>query len=308
MSTEERWTTERMPDLSGKITVVTGANSGIGYETARAFAEEGATVVMACRNLEKASAAAQSILDDAPAADLSVIPLDLADLDAVHVFAAAFDARYERLDILVNNAGIMIPPFAQTEDGFELQFGVNHLGHFALTGLLLHHLLATPGSRVVNVSSGAHRGGSGTIAFDNLNAEKGYSPFAAYAQSKLANLLFTLELNRRFESAGADALATAAHPGWTATGLQRGLVRFVSRFIGQSPAMGALPTLYAATAPDVEPNAYYGPGGLMEMRGYPTEVDTSAAAKDEHLAARLWQESEEMTGVRYAALDSRVAD
>ncbi len=294
-----KWTTADIPDLTSKVIIVTGANSGIGYETAKALAEKGATVVMACRNLDKASAAEKSIRQDVNAALLEIMQLDLADLASVHQFAAAYKTKYDRLDVLVNNAGIMIPPFTQTKDGFEVQFGANHLGHFALTGLLLDTLLATPQARVINVSSSAHRMGSGTIDFDNLNAEKGYKASGAYAQSKLANLLFTLELNRRFVEIGSDVLAAAAHPGWTVTGLQKGFVHGISRVIGQKPAMGALPTLRAAVDPAVQRNDYYGPGGMMEMRGYPKQVDKSDAAKDADLARQLWDVSEQLTGVHY---------
>ncbi len=294
-----KWTTKSIPDLTGEVAIVTGANSGIGYETAKAFSEKGATVIMACRSLDKAQAAADRIRQDVPAANLDIICLDLADLAAVRDFAETFKARYDRLDILVNNAGIMIPPYTRTRDGFEVQFGANHLGHFALTNLLMDRILATPEARVVNVSSMAHRMGGGTIDFDNLNAEKGYSASGAYAQSKLANLLFTRELNRQFEVVAADAVAASAHPGWTVTGLQRGLMHSLSRVVGQSPPMGALPSLYAATAPDVQPNDYIGPRNLMEMRGYPKKVDMSAAAKNPALATRLWQVSEELTGIQH---------
>jgi NAD(P)-dependent dehydrogenase (short-subunit alcohol dehydrogenase family) len=198
---------------------------------------------------------------------------------------------------LINNAGIMIPPYTETKDGFEVQFGANHLGHFALTGYLIDIILATPKARIVNVSSSMHH--RGTIDFDNLNAEKGYNAREAYAQSKLANLLFTLELNRHLQETGTDAMATSAHPGWTATNLQRGLLHTVSRVIGQSPPMGALPTLRAAVDPEAQPDDYYGPGGFMEMRGHPVKVEPSAAAQDAGLARKLWTVSEQMTAVSY---------
>jgi len=296
----EHWTTSDIPDMSGKVVIVTGANSGIGYETARALARKGASVVMACRNLEKANAAASEIALGDPDAVLDIIQLDLADLDSVRSFADTFKSRYAQLDLLINNAGVMVPPFTRTADGFELQFGANHLGHFALTGLLLERLLETPQARIINVSSGAHRMGSGTIDFDNLNAEKGYSASAAYAQSKLANLLFTLELNRRLKALGSDVIAASAHPGWTVTGLQRGFMHTISRIFGQQPEIGAMPTLLAATDPGVQRDDYYGPDGFMEMRGYPIKVGSSAAANDPELARRLWDVSEELTGIRYA--------
>ena len=210
----------------------------------------------------------------------------------------AFSTSYDRLDCLINNAGVMVPPYTQTEDGFELQFGANHLGHFALTGLLLEKLLTTPSARIVNVSSSAHR--TGQIQFADLQWEQGYRASAAYGQSKLANLLFTLSLNSRLREAGVDTLAVAAHPGWTYTNLQRGIVRAASRVIGQSAAMGALPTLYAAVAPDVAGNDYVGPGGFMELRGYPKAAVRSAAARDAAVAERLWQVSEQLSGVVYS--------
>ena len=300
----KKWTVMNdMPEQTGRVTIVTGANSGIGYETAKALAEKGAVVIMACRSLEKATTAKTNIEQDLPNAQLDIIQLDLADLHSVAQFATTFKEKYDRLDLLINNAGIMIPPFTKTKDGFEVQFGANHLGHFALTSHLLDTLVATPNARVVNVSSSAHRMGAGTIDFDNLNAEKGYSASAAYAQSKLANLLFTRELNRYFTQANVDTMATSAHPGWTVTGLQRGAMHMLSRVVGQSPPMGALPTLMAATDPNAKPNDYYGPSGFMEMRGYPEKVGSSDAAKDNALAKKLWTVSEEMSGVAYASVN-----
>lgn len=295
----EKWTTNNIPDLTGRIAIVTGANNGIGFETAKALAEKGAEVVMACRNMDKAHAAANKILQNAVNAKLTVMHLDLADQASVRDFTAAFRVNYTSLDLLINNAGVMIPPLTITKDGFELQFGTNHLGHFALTGLLMDLILATPKARVVNVSSSAHRLGGGKINFDNLNAEKSYNPADAYAQSKLANLLFTRELNRHLAEIGSDVIATAAHPGWTVTGLQRGFMQTVSRIIGQVPAMGALPTLRAAIDPDLEPNDYCGPDGMLGMRGYPEKVSCSSAALDDELAGRLWIESEKLTGISY---------
>lgn len=294
----EPWTANDIPDLTGKTAIVTGANSGIGYETAKALAKKGAAVMMACRNLEKAQAAAREIGRADPHAQVEIIQLDLADLSSVRKFAETFKTRYAALDLLINNAGVMVPPFTRTVDGFELQFGANHLGHFALTGLLLDRLLGTPSARVVNLSSTMHY--FGAINFNNLNAEKNYSAAGAYAQSKLAALLFTLELNRHFVEIGADTIAAAAHPGWTVTGLQKGLMHSVSRVIGQQPAMGALPTLRAATDANVERNDYYGPGSWMEMRGYPRKVGAIRAASDAVVAKRLWDVSEELTGIRYA--------
>lgn len=293
------WTTEQIPSQKNRIVIVTGANSGIGYETAKALAAKGATVVMACRNLDKANEAAAKIRKTVSDADLDIIPLDLADLSSVRKFATLFNAKYSKLDLLINNAGVMVPPLTKTKDGFELQFGANHLGHFALTNLLLEKIMATPKARIVNVSSGVHH--QGKLDFENLNAEKGYAAWGAYAQSKLANLLFTLELNQRLAALNSDAIATAAHPGWTLTGLQNGVALWASRLLGQQAPMGALPTLYAATSADMKANDYAGPGGFQEMRGYPKKVDRSAAAKDPSVARRLWQVSEELTGMAITA-------
>lgn len=295
------WTAENIPNLTGKIAIVTGANSGIGYEMARALVHKEATVILACRNKDKGEAAVRQIVQEYPEAKAELLQFDLADLASVRRFAGEFTSHYDRLDILINNAGIMRPPFGKTADGFELQFGTNHLGHFALTGLLLDLITCTPQARVTTVSSGGERFG-GEIDFDNLNGEKEYDPGEAYGQSKLANLLFTYELQRRFEDAGVDTIAVAAHPGWTkATNLtvHWRMIRYLSPFIGQKPEMGALPALYAATAPDVQGGDYYGPGGWLELRGYPTKVQSSDRAHDTAVAAKLWTVSEELTGVRY---------
>ncbi len=303
-----RWSAADIPDQTGRVAVVTGANSGIGLETVKALANRGATLVMACRNLDKASAAAEEIRREVPAADLEVIPLDLASLASVRTFAESFKAKYDRLDLLVNNAGVMVPPYTTTEDGFELQFGANHLGHFALTGHLLERLLKAQGSRVVTVSSGAHR--MGEMDFENLQAEQGYKPWQAYGRSKLANLLFTLELQNRLEAADTDTIAVAAHPGGTKTNLQSNMSRLwrpLLNLIMQEPEMGALPTLYAAIAPDVRGNEYFGPSGFQEIRGYPTRVDSSEESQDVGVARQLWAESERLTGVRYAALEAAPA-
>ena len=293
------WIAAEMPSQTNRVAVVTGANSGIGFETTKALAAKGAKVVMACRNLQKADFAADRIRAQLPGAQLSVMHLDLADLASIHAFAEAFGRKFDKLNLLINNAGVMVPPFSKTKDGFELQFGANHLGHFALTGLLLPHIRATPWVRVINVSSGAHR--MGKLEFGNLQAEKGYKPWAAYGQSKLANLLFMRQLNVYFAREQLDALAAAAHPGYTGTNLQAtsGVFKFLNPVLGQKPEMGALPTLYAATAPDVKPNDYYGPDGFQEMRGYPEKVSMSADAQNSALAERLWRVSEKLTGVRY---------
>ncbi|MBN1303345.1 MAG: SDR family oxidoreductase [Anaerolineales bacterium] len=294
------WTAENIPDLTGKIAIVTGANSGIGYEIARALAGRHARVILACRNKDKGEAAVWQIVQEYPAAKAEWMQLDLSNLASVHRLADEFTRRHcGRLDILINNAGIMAVPFGKTVDGFELHFGTNHLGHFALTGLLLDSIINTPQARVVTVSSGGHR--FGRINFDDPNGEQNYDRQGAYAQSKLANLLFTYELQRRFEHAGLDTIAVAAHPGWTVTNLQAywWLLRVLNPFIGQKPKMGALPTLYAATAPEVQGGDYYGPSGWQELGGYPTKVQSSDRSHDQVAAAKLWTLSEELTGVRY---------
>jgi NAD(P)-dependent dehydrogenase (short-subunit alcohol dehydrogenase family) len=293
------WTAENIPDLTGEVAIVTGANSGIGYEMARALAAKQATVILACRNQDKGAAALRQIAQECPAAKADLMQLDLSDLTAVRRFAAEFARHYQRLDLLINNAGVMAVPFGKTADGFEVQFGTNHLGHFALTGLLLDLMIHTPQARIVAISSSGHR--FGTIDFANLNAEKGYDRQRAYAQSKLANLLFTYEMQLRLERAGVDTIAVAAHPGWTATNLQVHwrLVRILNPVVAQTPKMGALPALYAATALDVHGGEYYGPRGWQELRGYPTRVKSSGRSHDTAVAAKLWTISEELTGVRY---------
>jgi NAD(P)-dependent dehydrogenase (short-subunit alcohol dehydrogenase family) len=293
------WSAERLPEQSGRIAIVTGANSGIGFETARVLAEKGATVNMACRNLAKANPKADEIRERHPGAKVEVMQLDLADLESVRSFADAFRAKYDRLDLLINNAGVMVPPYGKTVQGFETQIGINHLGHFALTGALLDLLTDTPGSRVVNVSSMAHR--IGKIDFSNLNWDKGYNAQAAYGQSKLANLLFTYELQRRLKKAGKDTLSVAAHPGWTETNLQQhsSSFMFLNKFFAQDALMGALPTLYAAAEPDVHGAQYYGPSGFLEMNGPPKRVKSNKRSHDQNVAERLWHISEDLTGVRF---------
>lgn len=294
------WTLDNAPDLTGKIAIVTGANSGIGVDTVAGLAQKGATVIMACRDLQKARPVAAAIRQQGPGSRIEVMQLDLSDLNAVHAFADQFLRQYKQLDLLINNAGVMHPPYSKTAQGFEMQFGVNHLGHFALTGLLLGCLNQTPAARIVTVSSGSHR--FGVIDFDDLNWEKRtYAPNAAYGQSKLANLLFTYELQRRLSAAGQGTLAVAAHPGWTSTNLQKHTpaIMFLNPLLAQSAAMGALPTLYAAMAPDVQGGDYIGPNGFFEMRGYPTKVNSNARSHDMAVAARLWDVSEAATGMKY---------
>jgi len=293
------WSAEVLGDQSGRIAIVTGSNSGIGFETARVLAGKGATVVMACRNLEKANPKADEIRAAHPGADVEAMQLDLSDLGSVQRFAEAFRAKHSRLDLLINNAGIMVPPYGKTAQGFETQFGVNHLGHFALTGSLLDLITNTPGSRIVTVSSIAHY--MGRIDFADLNWEKGYRAQAAYGQSKIANLLFTYELQRRLAAAGKNTIAVAAHPGWTETNLQEHAkgVKFLNRFLAQEPLMGALPTLYAATEPGVNGAEYFGPRGFMEMNGPPKKVKSNRRSHDRNVAERLWNVSEELTGVHF---------
>jgi NAD(P)-dependent dehydrogenase (short-subunit alcohol dehydrogenase family) len=294
------WTFDDIPNQSGRTVIVTGANTGIGFETARALALKGAQVTLACRSLDKGRAAVNRILAESAEAAVSSEQLDLSDLRNVEAFARRFPDEHERLDLLILNAGVMVPPESKTAQGFELQFGVNHLGHFALVGALLPLVKATEGARVVVVSSTA--ASRGIMHFDDLQFEKrSYAPWQAYGQSKLANQLFTLELQRRLRAAGSSVLVTAAHPGWTATDLQRTtrLVRFLNRFVAMKPAQGALPTLRAATDPEANGGDYYGPTGFLQMRGYPKRVGMVKRAHDAGDAARLWEISENLTGVRY---------
>lgn len=303
------WTAQDIPDLSGDTALVTGANSGLGFHTSLQLARHGARVLMAARDESRAAAALAKLSAAVPAASVEAVALDLADLSSVRAAAQDVAGRCDRLDILVNNGGVMAPPYRQTVDGFELQLGTNHLGPFALTGLLVPLLLAAPGGRVVTVSSHAHR--TGGIAFDDLQSERSYLAMLAYSQSKLANLLFAAELDRRARAAGTSLISVAAHPGLAATKLMapragdgqgrlRGLATGIGfRVFGQSAARGALPQLYAATMPDVVGGEYFGPSRLGEWRGPPTRVDRGPAAKDASAGGRLWAVSEQLTGVTY---------
>jgi len=307
----KNWTTDDIPDLTGKVIIVTGSNSGLGFEEAKEFARKGAQTILACRSMDKAKAALAQMLAAVPNAPAEIMHLDLASQVSVHQFVSEFKKKYAKLDVLVNNAGIMMVPYSTTEDGFESQFGTNHLGHFALTGLLIDSLLNTSGSRVVNISSYAHRIGS--MDFTNLMYEggNGYSSTRAYGRSKLANLLFTYELQRRFEAIGADAIAVASHPGSSHTNLTSHIEnKWYSKLLNtllepmaQSAAMGALPTIRAAVDPNVKGGQYYGPDGFMEQRGYPVVVSSNRASHEATDARQLWQVSEQLTGVRYAQLD-----
>jgi NAD(P)-dependent dehydrogenase (short-subunit alcohol dehydrogenase family) len=296
-----KWTSDDVPGQQGRLAVVTGANTGLGFETARVLAARGASVVLAVRDTEKGKRAAARIAGTAPGANLMVQPLDLASLDSIRAAAGELRARHAGIDLLINNAGVMFPPKQTTGDGFELQLGTNHLGHFALTGLLLEQMLVVPGSRVVTVSSQAHRIRA-RINFDDLQSERSYSRVAAYSQSKLANLMFTYELQRRLSGAGTT-IAVAAHPGLAATDLARNspaiAAFFYERVLSQKAAMGALPVLRAATDPGVLGGQYYGPGGLFGARGYPKLAHSSGQSHDTAIQRRLWTVSEELTGVSF---------
>ncbi|MGI8904811.1 MAG: oxidoreductase [Solirubrobacteraceae bacterium] len=300
------WTAAEIPEQTGRVAVVTGANSGLGLATALELARAGAEVVIACRDTGKGRRAADEIVTEAPSAKLQVNRLDLADLASVRAFAARVRGEHPRLDLLINNAGGMAPPRRTSTDGFESQLATNHLGHYALTGLLLGTLLAAPRPRVVTVSSLAHR--TGRINFEDLQGERSYRNWRAYSQSKLANLLFCFELQRRASAAGTELLSLAAHPGYAATNLQsagpsawyeRAILTVANKTIGQSATMGALPTLYAATEPDLPGGTFAGPGDLRELRGHPRIVTAAGRAYDEEVSRRLWEVSEELTGVRY---------
>jgi NAD(P)-dependent dehydrogenase (short-subunit alcohol dehydrogenase family) len=301
------WTTAEIPDRTGRLAVVTGANSGLGLVTARALARAGATVVLACRDPDRGAAALADVAATATGGAPRLEALDLADLGSVRELARRLEQRDDRLDLLINNAGVMAPPRRETADGFESQFGTNHLGHFALTGELLALLSAAPAPRVVTLSSVMHR--IGTINFDDLQRRRHYNNWLAYGQSKLANLMFALELQRRAAAAGSPLLSVAAHPGYAATNLQfAGPSRFYERWsmvvgnrlFAQSAEMGALPTLYAATAPDLPGGSFIGPDGPMEQRGHPRLVTGVGRAYDEDAGRRLWEVSEQLTGVHYA--------
>jgi NAD(P)-dependent dehydrogenase (short-subunit alcohol dehydrogenase family) len=298
-----KWTIANIPDQTGRTAVITGANTGLGYETAAALAAKGAQVVLAVRNLDKGKDAADRIAAASPGAQVQLQELDLTSLESVRAAAEQLKANYDAIDLLINNAGVMMTPKSTTKDGFELQFGTNHLGHFAFTGLLLDRVLATPGSRVVTVSSTAHRFVRG-IRFDDLQWERDYSRARAYGQSKLANLMFTYELQRRL--AGTNSIAVAAHPGGANTELGRNTpapIRIVFDVLGplliQGADMGALPTLRAATDPGVLGGQYFGPDGFGEQRGHPKVVASTQASHDTEAQRRLWAVSEELTGVVY---------
>jgi len=303
-----RWTAQDVGDLGGRVAVITGASSGLGLETARVLAAHGATVVLAGRDPGKIGAAAGQLRSSLPAASVDTAEIDLASLESVRTAAAGLTARFPRLDLLINNAGVMMTPYSLTKDGYELQFGTNHLGHFALTGLLMKSLLAVPGSRVVTVSSNGHR--FGRMNFADLQSTRHYQKSAAYGKSKLANLMFTYELQRRLSAAGAKTLALAAHPGTARTELTRHLSGMsqgamssrwgaLNSWWVQDAAMGALPTLRAATDPVAIGGTYYGPDGLFQLVGYPVVVTSSTRSHNVQAQRRLWVESEQLTGITY---------
>lgn len=306
---KDKWTQTDIPDLTDKVVIITGANSGLGLASTKAMAAKGATVVMACRNLRKAEIAKVEVLAETPDAKLDVMQLDNASLASVRAFAEAFKAKYDRLDVLLNNAGLMAIPRTLTEDGFEMQIGVNHLAHFALTGLLLDVLARTPGARVHNTSSSAAF--NGKINLDDLMAEKEYGRWTAYGQSKLANAVFATELNERLQRAAYDVIANSSHPGLVMGNLQENSLaasnpsifervgyRLLAPLIAQDMEMGVLPQLYASLAPEAKGGVFYGPE-KMRLRGYPAEQKCNDALDDSTLRRRFWELSEELTGVEY---------
>ncbi|MFD3929380.1 oxidoreductase [Streptomyces sp. NPDC058614] len=305
------WNASDIPDQSGRTAVVTGANSGIGYVTARELARKGAQVILACRSEARGNEAGDRLVSEVPGAHVEFVRLDLGDLESVREFVATYEHAYDRLDLLINNAGVMALPLGRTADGFETQFGVNHLGHFALTGLLLPALLGTPGARVVTLSSGVHA--LANIDITDLNSDRQYRRWIAYGRSKTANLLFTHELARRLATIGSEVVAAAAHPGYATTNLQTAgakmegrkgterLIEIGNRVFGQSADAGALPTLYAATAPGVQPDSFTGPSFAM-WRGSPAKSWRAGWTLNDLAGERLWDASEELTGVTYDAL------
>ena len=296
---------DNVPVQRGKIAIVTGANIGLGYETTIGLAKKEIKVIMACRNLVKAEAAKEEILNKVPGAQLEVLKLDLNSLQSVRDFVEEFKAKYDHLDLLIENAGIMIPPFSKTDDGFESQMGVNYFGHFLLTNLLFPTLKNTKDARIVTLSSNAHK--TGKIDFENLNAEKNDSKMGAYSQSKLACLMFAYELQRRIEAAGLNMIAVSAHPGVSMTNLGQFipkvalfLLKPLEPIFTHSAANASLPTLYAALGEDVEGGDYFGPTGYKEMKGKPGKVTSMPQSHDKEVAKKLWDESEKLTGKEFS--------
>ena len=306
-----KWTADDIPDQTGKVAVITGANSGLGRIGALELTRHGAQVIIASRSTDKGEAAAGEIIAAVGGLEPIVRRLDLGNLDSIRDFADGFTGQ--RIDLLINNAGLMMTPYGTTSDGFETQFGTNHLGHFALTGLLLETLERAPAARIVTVSSNEHKGGS--LNFDDLQSAQNYSARGAYQQSKLANAIFAIELDRRLRASGSPAISVFAHPGYAATNLQstgptgvmKHIMKVTNAVIAQAPERGALPTLYAATAPGVKGGEYYGPDGPGEMRGLPKRVKAKSTAYDAELGARLWQVSEQLTGVEYPRKGDRLS-
>jgi len=295
-----KWDASDIPNQNGRVIVTTGSSSGIGKEAARVLAGKNASVIIAVRNVTKGQSVADAIRNEYTTADVSVRELDLANLESVKAFAQSIIKDYDHLDILINNAGVMACPYSKTHDGFEIQFGTNHLGHYALTGHLLPLLKKTNESRVVVMSSLAHKGGN--LDFSDLNWDnRKYNTHKAYCDSKLANLYFAYELARKLEGEGNNPKITVAHPGWTATELQRysRIFSFLNKIFAQGVSMGALPILRAAIDEDASPGEYFGPGKYFEMRGHPVRVDSNARSHDTNAAHQLWKQSEEMTGVKY---------
>lgn len=294
----------KIPSKKDSIAIVTGANIGLGYETTIGLAKKQIKVIMACRNKEKAENARKEILQKVPGADLEIILLDLGNLESVRNFAATFQEKYNRLDLLINNAGIMIPPFSKTKDGFESQIGVNYLGHFLLTGLLMPLLEKTASSRIVSLSSIAHR--NGVINFDDLNSEKGYSKIGAYGQSKVACLMFAYEMQRRLEAKGSKVISVASHPGVSNTNLSqyapawfKVIGSLLLPFFMHAPEKAALPSLYAALGEDVKGGDYFGPTGFREMKGGPGKVSSVAYSHDPEIAKKLWGVSQQLTQIEF---------
>ena len=304
---KQKWTTDNIPDLTGKVFIVTGGNSGLGYESVKAFAEKGAEVILACRNVEKGELAKSEIVKSDSTSNIKVMELDLMELSSIREFTSSFKSNYDQLDVLLNNAGIMMTPYQLTKDGFESQFGTNHLGHFTLTGLLLDIIQKTPAARVINISSLAHKGG--TFDFEDFlyNNGRSYDPMKAYRRSKMANLLFTYELQRKLVAVQSDTIAVAAHPGVSMTNLANHLkgsfmfkiFELIGGFISHDPAKGALPGIRASVDPNVQGGEYYGPDGMMEMKGNPVKVASNKASHDLDDAKKLWEVSEKMTGIKF---------
>jgi len=304
---KRNWTLKDIPDLTGKTIIVTGANTGLGFESVKVFARNGANVVMACRSVEKGEIARKQLVRLFPYSIIQVMHLDLADLESIHNFATTFRESHAHLDVLLNNAAVKLVPYSLTRDGFESQMGINHLGHFALTGVLLNVLKKSPKSRVINVSSLSHK--QGIMDFNNLTFEnpKDFTPMKAYGRSKLSNLLFTYELQRFFDSNGIDCIAVAAHPGISETNNSSGaesnlLMKFYNlsfSYIVQQAHIGALPEIRASVDPNVRSGDYYGPGGVLELSGNPVLVQPKSTAFDVESAHKLWEVSEKLTSVIY---------